>query len=82
MTEFQQNDYSWQMNLTINNLEKKKDFGGYVCASVNALGKAEAVVRLQGNNNNFSSNYQLKFIAQSRLHDSNFIFRFFELFQL
>ncbi|KAF7998367.1 hypothetical protein HCN44_009765 [Aphidius gifuensis] len=47
MTEFQQNDYSWQMNLTVINLEKKKDFGGYVCASVNALGKAEAVVRLQ-----------------------------------
>lgn len=35
------------MNLTIRNLDKK-DFGGYVCTSSNALGKAEGVVRLQG----------------------------------
>ncbi|XP_015126699.1 lachesin [Diachasma alloeum] len=46
MTEFQHNEYSWQMNLTVHNLEKK-DFGGYSCAAVNALGKAEASVRLQ-----------------------------------
>ncbi|XP_034933668.1 lachesin [Chelonus insularis] len=38
--------YSWQMNLTIHNLEKK-DFGSYACAAVNALGRAEAAVRLQ-----------------------------------
>ncbi|KAK0082325.1 hypothetical protein PV325_010666 [Microctonus aethiopoides] len=48
MSEFALNDYSWQMNLTVHDLEKK-DFGGYTCAAVNALGKADAVVRLQGN---------------------------------
>lgn len=41
------NEYSLQMNLTILNLDKR-DFGGYTCTSVNALGKAEGVVRLQG----------------------------------
>ncbi|XP_011315435.1 lachesin [Fopius arisanus] len=46
MTEFQQNEYSWQMNLTVHNLEKN-DFGGYSCGAVNAVGKAEASVRLQ-----------------------------------
>ncbi|XP_065165837.1 lachesin-like isoform X2 [Atheta coriaria] len=40
------NEYSLLMNLTIRSLEKK-DFGGYVCTSSNALGKAEGVVRLQ-----------------------------------
>lgn len=48
MTEFPLNDYTWQMNFTVHNLEKK-DFGGYACAAVNALGRSEAVVRLQGN---------------------------------
>lgn len=47
MEEITLNDYSFLMNLTIKNLEKK-DFGGYVCTSSNALGKAEGVVRLQG----------------------------------
>lgn len=47
MTEQNINDYSMQMNLTVLNLEKH-DFGGYVCISSNALGKAEGVVRLQG----------------------------------
>ncbi|KAK2576464.1 hypothetical protein KPH14_005795 [Odynerus spinipes] len=46
MSEEQLSDYSWQMNLTVNSLEKG-DFGGYVCTTVNALGKAEGVVRLQ-----------------------------------
>ncbi|KAJ8986202.1 hypothetical protein NQ317_009908 [Molorchus minor] len=40
------NDYSLQMNLTIHNLDKN-DFGGYICTSGNALGKAEGLVRLQ-----------------------------------
>ncbi|XP_032680207.1 lachesin-like [Odontomachus brunneus] len=46
MSEFALSDYSWQMNLTVNSLEKR-DFGGYVCSSVNALGRADGVVRLQ-----------------------------------
>ncbi|KYQ60508.1 Lachesin [Trachymyrmex zeteki] len=46
MTEQPLNEYSWQMNLTVNSLEKR-DFGGYVCSSVNALGKYDGVVRLQ-----------------------------------
>ncbi|XP_072749776.1 lachesin [Anoplolepis gracilipes] len=46
MSEYALNDYSRQMNLTVNSLEKR-DFGGYVCSSVNALGKAEGSVRLQ-----------------------------------
>ncbi|XP_063701806.1 lachesin [Culicoides brevitarsis] len=46
MTESQINAYTWQMNLTINNLQKS-DFGSYVCSSVNALGKSDARVRLQ-----------------------------------
>lgn len=41
------NDYSLLMNLTIRNLEKR-DFGGYICTSSNALGKAEGGVRLRG----------------------------------
>ncbi|XP_024937931.1 lachesin isoform X2 [Cephus cinctus] len=40
------NDYSWQMNLTVHSLDKR-DFGGYTCSAVNALGKSEGVVRLQ-----------------------------------
>ncbi|XP_033228926.1 hemicentin-1-like [Belonocnema kinseyi] len=46
MKEQALNDYSWIMNLTVHDLEKK-DFHGYICSSVNALGKAEGVVRLQ-----------------------------------
>ncbi|XP_014486075.1 PREDICTED: lachesin-like [Dinoponera quadriceps] len=46
MSEYALSDYSWQMNLTVNSLEKR-DFGGYVCSSVNALGRADGVVRLQ-----------------------------------
>lgn len=46
MSEYALNEYSWQMNLTVNSLEKK-DFGEYVCSSVNALGKADGIVRLQ-----------------------------------
>ncbi|XP_043277287.1 lachesin-like [Venturia canescens] len=46
MTEFSLSEYSWQMNLTIHNLERV-DFGGYACSAVNALGNAENVVRLQ-----------------------------------
>ncbi|KAL3289528.1 hypothetical protein HHI36_022945 [Cryptolaemus montrouzieri] len=40
------NEYSLLMNLTIKYLEKR-DFGGYICTSSNALGKADGVVRLQ-----------------------------------
>ena len=47
MKEQALNVYSWVMNLTVHNLEKK-DFHGYICFSENALGKAEGVVRLQG----------------------------------
>lgn len=46
MQETVHNEYSYHMNLTIRSLEKR-DFGGYVCTSSNALGKAEGVVRLQ-----------------------------------
>ncbi|XP_077285503.1 dpr-interacting protein lambda [Arctopsyche grandis] len=46
MSETQLNEYSFYMNLTIKGLERK-DLGGYVCASVNALGKVEGSVRLQ-----------------------------------
>lgn len=35
------------MNLTIKNLQKT-DFGAYTCTSVNALGKQDARIRLQG----------------------------------
>lgn len=41
------NEYSWHMNLKILNVQKH-DFGSYVCASVNALGKVEGDIRLQG----------------------------------
>jgi len=47
MSEYTLNDYSWQMNLTVKSLEKR-DFGEYVCSSVNALGKMDSTVRLQG----------------------------------
>ncbi|XP_066586606.1 lachesin-like [Prorops nasuta] len=46
MSEHALSDYSWQMNLTINMLQKS-DFGSYVCLSENALGHTEGVVRLQ-----------------------------------
>ncbi|KAL6423058.1 hypothetical protein ACFW04_010501 [Cataglyphis niger] len=46
MSEYALSEYSRQMNLTVKSLEKQ-DFGGYVCSSVNALGKAEGSVRLQ-----------------------------------
>lgn len=47
MSETVLNEYSFLMNLTIKNLEKK-DFGSYICTSSNAMGKAEGGVRLQG----------------------------------
>jgi hypothetical protein len=47
ITEALINDYSLQMNLRILNVQKH-DFGGYLCSSVNALGKVEGSVRLQG----------------------------------
>lgn len=59
MTEQYLNEFSMQMNLTVLNLDKH-DFGGYVCISSNALGKAEGVVRLQGKNLDLYNN--LKYI--------------------
>lgn len=47
LREIYVNEYTLLMNLTIKNLEKS-DFGEYVCASANALGKAEDTVKLQG----------------------------------
>lgn len=47
MEELQKNEYSLQMNLRIRNIERR-DIGGYICTSSNALGKAEGTVRLQG----------------------------------
>lgn len=41
------NSYTVLLNLTIRNLEKR-DFGEYNCSSVNAIGKSEGLVRLQG----------------------------------
>lgn len=35
------------MNMTIKNLQKG-DFGAYICTSINALGKNDARIRLQG----------------------------------
>ncbi|CAG9759272.1 unnamed protein product [Ceutorhynchus assimilis] len=46
MEEIQKNEYSLQMNLRIRNIERR-DIGGYICTSSNALGKAEGTVRLQ-----------------------------------
>lgn len=42
------NAYTWQMNLTIRNLQKH-DFGSYVCNSVNAMGKQDDRIRINGN---------------------------------
>lgn len=42
------NLYMWHLNLTIRHLTKA-DFGAYSCSSVNALGKSETRIRLQGN---------------------------------
>lgn len=41
------NAYTWQLNLTVKNLHKG-DFGPYICSSINALGKSDARIRLQG----------------------------------
>ncbi|XP_055711592.1 lachesin isoform X1 [Phlebotomus papatasi] len=46
MTEGMINSYTWQMNLTVRNLQFD-DFHSYVCSSINGLGKSEARIRLQ-----------------------------------
>ncbi|KAF4531639.1 hypothetical protein B566_EDAN006570, partial [Ephemera danica] len=46
MSETPLNEYSLLMNLTIRTLERR-DFGGYLCSSSNALGRVEGGVRLQ-----------------------------------
>ncbi|XP_015603618.1 lachesin [Cephus cinctus] len=46
MSETPVNIYSYQLNLTIRNLELS-DFGSYTCSSENAYGKAEGTIRLQ-----------------------------------
>lgn len=46
------NLYTWHLNLTIKYLTKS-DFGSYSCSSVNALGKSETRIRLQGKNKNY-----------------------------
>lgn len=48
------NSYTWQMNLTVRSLHKG-DFSPYICSSVNALGKGEARISLQGNIKEFYS---------------------------
>ena len=52
------NYYSLHMNLRILNVQKH-DFGGYVCASVNALGKVEGGVRLQGEWTHYSRYHEV-----------------------
>lgn len=46
-SEILTNSYVWQLNLTIKIL-KPNDFGTYICSSINALGKSDGKVRLQG----------------------------------
>ncbi|XP_058816389.1 protein FAM98B-like [Topomyia yanbarensis] len=46
VTEEKLNAFTWQLNLTVKNLQKT-DFGAYACSSINALGKADARIRLQ-----------------------------------
>lgn len=47
ITERLINSYTWQLNLTIRNIQKN-DFGEYTCTSENALGKQDARMGLQG----------------------------------
>lgn len=47
ITEEKLNVFTWQLNLTVKNLQKS-DFGAYLCSSINALGKADARIRLNG----------------------------------
>ncbi|XP_036322337.1 lachesin [Rhagoletis pomonella] len=56
------NLYTWHLNLTIRHLTKA-DFGAYTCSSVNALGKSEARIRLQGMYVRFTHNYQHTTVA-------------------
>ncbi|XP_058450165.1 protein amalgam [Malaya genurostris] len=46
VSEEKLNAFTWQLNLTVKNLQKT-DFGAYACSSINALGKADARIRLQ-----------------------------------
>jgi hypothetical protein len=60
------NDYSLHMNLKILNVQKH-DFGTYVCASVNALGKVEGSVRLQGKWNYYTEASSITFATLTAL---------------
>uniref|UniRef100_A0A182IN89 Uncharacterized protein n=1 Tax=Anopheles atroparvus TaxID=41427 RepID=A0A182IN89_ANOAO len=46
ISEEKLNAYTWQLNLTVENLHKG-DFGPHICSSINALGKSDVRIRLQ-----------------------------------
>lgn len=59
------NEYSLHMNLKVLNVQKH-DFGGYLCSSVNALGKVEGSVRLQGKWKSYTQIFFWLFLALHR----------------
>lgn len=61
------NSFTWQMNLTVRNLQKS-DFGQYVCSSENALGKSDAPIRLQGNRKINFSHFYFPFTSNSLIY--------------